>query len=760
MANFSWNGGNGLFSSPGLWNPAGPPGSDDVASFGFSSGAVLGVVSVDARTVATLRIAPNSLWTWSGALTAGSFLVDGTSTLSAGAVWTLKGSPSASQYLVVGSGAGGQGSLSLTGVARIASMQTASTSAYALYVGSGSAAESVGVLFASGSGVSIDTGLNGAAVGQAGSGKLSVDGGASATFSSSDSSQIAALAVARDSGSSGAVSVSGVASTLSASGFVYLGRAGAATLLVAGGATFTGGVAPAGATTYGISVGAGTGAGSSTAYFGGTGVATVSGGGVLHSLSDVAIGQNGSTGTVVVDGMGSQVFASRSIEIGTGSARAGGKGTLTVRNGGVARSGTPATGSAGIAIGATMGGETGTATVDGVGSLLDANGYRLSIGTADLAGGQTVGADGSLSVSNGGRVLSGAAYSDVEAALAVGAVAGGTGTLTVAGAGSKLVATGEAVIGGRDSGKGVVAGGTGTVSVSAGGTLQTQAMFIERGSSVSVDAASTLAATAVTIDGGTLSLAVLTSALPVSFGSGGTLAVASVSGSVTVGNFAAGDVIDVVGLPSATVSGSTIAVGAGSLVLSPTAGAGSYQTASDGHGGTLVSLTPQTIGVYRFFEQGNGTHFYTNSQSEAQSILSTRPDLSPETNGFGAYQKAAGDPVQEQVFRFFDQVHGTEFLTASSTEASGLMTPGSATYRTDLTFESSSAFFEDSVAKPGDVAVYRFFDKVYGTHFYTGDAVEHATLTTPGSAGFRADLVDEGVGFYAPSGTYSLVAKQ
>ena len=73
----------------------------------------------------------------------------------------------------------------------------------------------------------------------------------------------------------------------------------------------------------------------------------------------------------------------------------------------------------------------------------------------------------------------------------------------------------------------------------------------------------------------------------------------------------------------------------------------------------------------------------------------------------------------------------------------------------DLVFEASSSFLEHSTQQVGDVAVYRFFDQTYGTHFYTGSQSEFAAITTKGTPSYRADLVSEGVGFYAPAGTYS-----
>ena len=66
--------------------------------------------------------------------------------------------------------------------------------------------------------------------------------------------------------------------------------------------------------------------------------------------------------------------------------------------------------------------------------------------------------------------------------------------------------------------------------------------------------------------------------------------------------------------------------------------------------------------------------------------------------------------------------------------------------RPDLTYEGVG-FYEDRTQQPGDSAVYRFFDTVHGTHLYTSDETERASILQS-----RPDLTLEGVGFYAPHG--------
>lgn len=163
--------------------------------------------------------------------------------------------------------------------------------------------------------------------------------------------------------------------------------------------------------------------------------------------------------------------------------------------------------------------------------------------------------------------------------------------------------------------------------------------------------------------------------------------------------------------------------------------------------------TGTSLPVYRFFDTIFGTHLFTQSSAEAQQILATRPDLTQETNNFGAVSQT-GDAAAEPVYRFFETTNGTHFYTASQSEFNALTTPGSGDYRADLTYEQTSTIFEDSTQQAGDVPVFRLFDSIHGTQFLTGSTTEYQGLTTPGSGTYRSDLTPEGIAFYAPSGTY------
>jgi len=201
---------------------------------------------------------------------------------------------------------------------------------------------------------------------------------------------------------------------------------------------------------------------------------------------------------------------------------------------------------------------------------------------------------------------------------------------------------------------------------------------------------------------------------------------------------------------------------AGTLVIAGgSTGSGSSGGGSIGSGSSPGTSTPAgSFGVYRFFDNSTGTHFFTADVTEKNALmnpaLSTfRPDLREEVNNFGALNPTVTDANAISVYRFFDTRYGTHFFTASQTEAADLRNMSSSSYRPDLVYEAGSSFQEHSTQQTGDVAVYRLFDKNYGTHFYTGSQSEYAAITTAGTTTYRADLVSEGIGFYAPSGSYS-----
>ena len=237
--------------------------------------------------------------------------------------------------------------------------------------------------------------------------------------------------------------------------------------------------------------------GSNPFLTGGTGTLNVLSGSTATFGDSVGFGQNGATGVGLVSE--ATLSVGGLIRVGSGSTAPGGKGTLTINDGGAVQDTAAAASTAYVLLGATAG-TTGTVSVDGWGSRLDAGANAIdvgAIGTGSLTAsddglisstGLTVGdhGDGTPDVTSGAAAIA-KAPSGTGAALTVGASAGGTGSISVSGQGSTLIAVGEAVLGGTDTGSGITAGGTGNISVSQGGLLGTGSMTIESGSSLGID---------------------------------------------------------------------------------------------------------------------------------------------------------------------------------------------------------------------------------------------------------------------------------
>lgn len=153
-----------------------------------------------------------------------------------------------------------------------------------------------------------------------------------------------------------------------------------------------------------------------------------------------------------------------------------------------------------------------------------------------------------------------------------------------------------------------------------------------------------------------------------------------------------------------------------------------------------AAVNGSTLWIYRFFDTVDGTHFFTASTAERNAVVESRPDLRYEGPQLSAVADSAADPESVPVYRFFDTVHGTHFYTESASERDAVI--GS---RADLIFEGIG-FYEHATAQSGDTAVYRYFDTLSGTHFLTSGAAERATILAT-----RQDFINEGVAFYAPA---------
>lgn len=164
--------------------------------------------------------------------------------------------------------------------------------------------------------------------------------------------------------------------------------------------------------------------------------------------------------------------------------------------------------------------------------------------------------------------------------------------------------------------------------------------------------------------------------------------------------------------------------------------------------------------VYRFYR--DGSHFYTNSEAERDSIIgnsyapgvnyaslngsSVVPD--PITGGWGyrfegvAYQSL--DTQGTALYRFYNPVNNYHFMTLSSDEALNVIrnSVGSGYDLSNASGQSllangwgyqyeGTSYRVSSIPQLGmDAPVYRFYNVARGTHFYSSNADEVKTVIT------------------------------
>jgi outer membrane autotransporter protein len=320
--------------------------------------------------------------------------------------------------------------------------------------GSGTLAISNGGAVYTGSGASVWVGQNG---GSSDAGTLTVDGAGSLlsssgaigvgvkgtgvlTVTNGGSVQSVSGVIGQDAIGVGMVTIDGVGSNWVASGDITVGDFGTGGInIINGGKVWSSDAnigVHAGSTGIAQVDGAGslwTVGGAVVVGDGGTGTLAVINGGAVHDMLGGYVGYGkGSFGSAAIDGAGSEWQTDADLHVGYN-----GNGSLSITNGGLAKS-------ANGAIGELTNG-VGSVTVDGAGSTWI---------VADL----TVGGrgKGSLAITNGGAVNSAHAI--------VGSANGGTGIVTVSGPGSTWTNIGTLMIG-KD--------GNGTLTINNGGAAVT-----------------------------------------------------------------------------------------------------------------------------------------------------------------------------------------------------------------------------------------------------------------------------------------------
>ena len=133
-----------------------------------------------------------------------------------------------------------------------------------------------------------------------------------------------------------------------------------------------------------------------------------------------------------------------------------------------------------------------------------------------------------------------------------------------------------------------------------------------------------------------------------------------------------------------------------------------------------VEADPDSIGspVYRFLNRDTGVHLYTSSEVERDSILANLPNYTLEgSNSQGStyisVDALTGNPEPQQVYRFYNEDTGTHLYTISEIEKESVES------NLDNFSLESESFFAYTEQYPGTIPVYRFYNNQTGAHFYT-----------------------------------------
>lgn len=122
--------------------------------------------------------------------------------------------------------------------------------------------------------------------------------------------------------------------------------------------------------------------------------------------------------------------------------------------------------------------------------------------------------------------------------------------------------------------------------------------------------------------------------------------------------------------------------------------------------------------VYRFYNLVNGSHFFTASQGERDVVAATQAAVW-KYEGV-AYSVNLDNPANvDPLYRFYNRVRNTHFYTASSAERDMVI----ATWPGVFTYEGV-AYNVSTSAAANTMPIYRFYNVRTGSHFYTASDAE------------------------------------
>lgn len=146
---------------------------------------------------------------------------------------------------------------------------------------------------------------------------------------------------------------------------------------------------------------------------------------------------------------------------------------------------------------------------------------------------------------------------------------------------------------------------------------------------------------------------------------------------------------------------------------------------------------PGKAPIYRFYNVKNGSHFYTASETERYTVI-TKYAATYSFEGPAYSIEVAAPAMNQPLYRFYNRRNGSHFYTASLDEANSVV----AKYGYIYTFEGAA--YNVSMTAEGCVPMYRFYNVRNGSHFYTVSAEERDMVIARWPSVFRF----EGVAYF------------
>ncbi len=148
--------------------------------------------------------------------------------------------------------------------------------------------------------------------------------------------------------------------------------------------------------------------------------------------------------------------------------------------------------------------------------------------------------------------------------------------------------------------------------------------------------------------------------------------------------------------------------------------------------------TADTAPVYRFYNKSNGSHFYTASAAERDTVIA-KWSATYQYEGPAYTIKTTNPANSSPLYRLYNRKNGSHFYTASCAERDMIVSKWGDTY----TYEGVVYNVAASSAA-ACTPVYRFYNTRNGSHFFTVSAAERDTVISKLGATYSY----EGVCFY------------